>query len=217
MIRGVRIEQEQAEQIMQDTSHDGSKYGMTREQIVNVIAAVMASIFVFVGVPLLIFPPVTKPALYLRPWDDNIEEVYKAAIKVAEFSTRANWETENVTNEADKLAKMRRWDDTLEYKENISEEEEIRPWDDYDFYDESARYNEEDENVRRWDDKVLEKVDQDWSVFDRIKNKANLLFNDIGNILERGSVEEPPEDLNPYFKKEINIGKDILEKSKKGK
>lgn len=215
MIRGVRIEEEKAEEVIKDTST--KSYGMTREQIVNVIAAVMASIFVFVGVPLLIFPPIATPKAYLRPWDDNIEEVYKAAIKVSEFANRANWEMENVTNEADKLAKMRRWDDTLEYKENISEEDELRAWDDYDFFDESARYNEDDENLRRWDDKVLDKVDQDWSVFDRIKNKANLMFNDIGNILERGSVEETPEDLNPYFKKEINKGKDLASKAKKGK
>jgi sortase A len=214
MIRGVRIEQEQAEEVIEHTDVSGQK--LTREQVVNVIAAVMGSIFLFVGVPILIFPPVAKQKLYLRPWDDNIEEVYKAAIKVSEFSTRANWETENVTQEADRLARQRRWDDTLVHEDKLTEDDEERPWDNYDYYDESVDYSEE-ENVRLWDDKVLEKVDQDWSVFDRILNKLNWDFIDIPGILERGKVEAPPEDLNPYFKKEINIGETIVEKSKKGK
>ncbi len=214
MIRGVRIEQEQAEEVIEHTDVSGQK--LTREQVVNVIAAVMGSIFLFVGVPILIFPPVAKQKLYLRPWDDNIEEVYKAAIKVSEFSTRANWETENVTQEADRLARQRRWDDTLVHEDKLTEDDEERPWDNYDYYDESVDYSEE-ETVRLWDDKVLEKVDQDWSVFDRILNKLNWDFIDIPGILERGKVEAPPEDLNPYFKKEINIGETIVEKSKKGK
>ena len=214
MITGVRIEQEQAEEVIEHTDVSGQK--LTREQVVNVIAAVMGSVFLFVGVPILIFPPVAKQKLYLRPWDDNIEEVYKAAIKVSEMATRANWETENVTQEADRLARQRRWDDTLVHEEKLAEDDEERPWDNYDYYDESVDYSEE-ETVRLWDDKVLEKVDQDWSVFDRILNKFNWEFIDIPGILERGKVEKPPEDLNPYFKKEINIGESIIEKSKKGK
>ena len=190
---------------------------MTREQIVNVIAVTMGSIFLFVGLPILIFPPVVKPKYYLRPWDDNIEEVYKAAIKVSEMSTRANWETENVTVAADVLAKQRRWDDTLIHENKLTEDDDERPWDEFDFYDESVDYGEEDEERRIWDDKVLEKVDQDWSVFDRVKNKFNLFFSDIPDVMERGTPEPPPEDLKPYFKKEINIGEDIVERSKKGK
>lgn len=215
MIRGVRIQQDEAEEVLEHT--DTKKYGLTREQIVNVIAVTMGSIFLFVGLPILIFPPVVKPKLYLRPWDDNIEEVYKAAIKVSEMSTRANWETENVTVEADRLAKQRRWDDTLMHENKLTEDDEERPWDEFDFYDESVDYGEEDEKRRLWDDKVLEKVDQDWSVFDRVKNKFNLFFADIPDVMERGRPEPPPEDLNPYFKQEINIGEDIVEKSKKGK
>ncbi|MBR4708309.1 MAG: class C sortase [Pseudobutyrivibrio sp.] len=216
MIRGARIEKEKADEVAEETGDASSKYGLTREQVVNVIAVVMGSIFLFVGVPILIFPPVAKQKLYLRPWDDNIEEVYKAAIKVSELSTRANWETENVTHEADQLAKQRRWDDSLRHEKKLADNDEERPWDNYDYYDEAADYNEK-EDVRVWDDKVLEKVDQDWSVFDRIKNKFNLKYTDIQDIFERGQVEPPPEDLNPYFKKEINIGEDIVEKSKKGK
>lgn len=215
MIRGVRIEDEVAEEVIKETADQS--IGMTREQIVNVIAAVMASIFVFVGIPLLMFPAVPKQVSYLRPWDDNIEDVYKAAIKMSEIANRANWEMENVTSEADKLANRRRWDDTLKYKENISEEEELRAWDDYDFYDESVNYNEDDENLRRWDDRVLDKVDQDWSVFNRIKNKINLMFDDIGDIIERGSVEEKPEDLTEYFNQELKKGKDLADKAKKGR
>ena len=215
MIRGVRIEKEQAEEAIENT--DTKNYGMTREQIVNVIAVTMGSIFLFVGLPILIFPPVVKPKYYLRPWDDNIEEVYKAAIKVSEMSTRANWETENVTVAADVLAKQRRWDDTLIHENKLTEDDDERPWDEFDFYDESVDYGEEDEERRIWDDKVLEKVDQDWTVFDRVKNKFNLFFSDIPDVMERGTPEPPPEDLNPYFKKEINIGEDIVERSKKGK
>lgn len=215
MIRGVRIEKEQAEEAIENT--ETKNYGMTREQIVNVIAVTMGSIFLFVGLPILIFPPVVKPKYYLRPWDDNIEEVYKAAIKVSEMSTRANWETENVTVAADVLAKQRRWDDTLIHENKLTEDDDERPWDEFDFYDESVDYCEEDEERRIWDDKVLEKVDQDWSVFDRVKNKFNLFFSDIPDVMERGTPEPPPEDLKPYFKKEINIGEDIVERSKKGK
>lgn len=215
MIRGVRITTDEADEIIENTD-DGTHYGLTREQTVNVIAAIMGSIFLFVGLPLLLFPPIAKPKLYLRPWDDNIEEVFKAAIKLSESSTRANWETENVTVEADRLAKLRRWDDTLKHEHKLTEDDEERPWDEYDFYDEAADYGEE-EDVRVWDDKVLEKVDQDWSVFDRIKNKFNLFFADIPDVIERGKPEPPPEDLSPYFKQEINIGEDIVEKSKKGK
>ena len=215
MIRGVRITTDEADEIIENTD-DGTHYGLTREQTVNVIAAIMGSIFLFVGLPLLLFPPIAKPKLYLRPWDDNIEEVFKAAIKLSESSTRANWETENVTIEADRLAKLRRWDDTLKHEHKLTEDDEERPWDEYDFYDEAADYGEE-EDVRVWDDKVLEKVDQDWSVFDRIKNKFNLFFADIPDVIERGKPEPPPEDLSPYFKQEINIGEDIVEKSKKGK
>ena len=215
MIRGVRITTDEADEIIENTD-DGTHYGLTREQTVNVIAAIMGSIFLFVGLPLLLFPPIAKPKLYLRPWDDNIEEVFKAAIKLSESSNRANWETENVTIEADRLAKLRRWDDTLKHEHKLTEDDEERPWDEYDFYDEAADYGEE-EDVRVWDDKVLEKVDQDWSVFDRIKNKFNLFFADIPDVIERGKPEPPPEDLSPYFKQEINIGEDIVEKSKKGK
>ena len=215
MIRGVRITTDEADEIIENTD-DGTHYGLTREQTVNLIAAIMGSIFLFVGLPLLLFPPISKPKLYLRPWDDNIEEVFKAAIKLSESSTRANWETENVTIEADRLAKLRRWDDTLKHEHKLTEDDEERPWDEYDFYDEAADYGEE-EDVRVWDDKVLEKVDQDWSVFDRIKNKFNLFFADIPDVIERGKPEPPPEDLSPYFKQEINIGEDIVEKSKKGK
>ena len=184
MIRGARIQKEQAEQAIEE-SHDNTGFKMTREQIVNVIAVVMGSVFLFVGVPILIFPPVAKQHLYLRPWDDNIEEVYKAAIKVSELSTRANWETENVTHEADVLARQRRWDDTLRHTDKLGEDDEERPWDEYDFYDESVDYSEEQDDLRLWDDKVLEKVDQDWSVFDRIKNKFNIKFTDIPDIIER--------------------------------
>ena len=99
MIRGVRIQEEEAEEVLENT--DTKKYGMTREQIVNVIAVGMGSVFLFVALPVLLFPPIAKPKLYLRPWDENIEEVYKAAIKVSEMSTRANWATENVTVEAE--------------------------------------------------------------------------------------------------------------------
>jgi sortase A len=216
MIRGARIEDEEAEEIIDNTESATLKYGLTREQVVNAIAAVMGTVFMFVAVPILLFPPVPTPKAYIRPWDDNIEEVCKAAIKVSEMATRANWEMDSVTHEADTFAKRRRWDDTLKYTDKLTEDDLERPWDDYDFYDESVDYSEEEE-VRLWDDKVLEKVDQDWSVFDRDKNQQNLKFENINEIIEQGKVEESFENLDDYFKEELRIGFELLEKSKKGK
>ncbi|WP_072911968.1 class C sortase [Pseudobutyrivibrio xylanivorans] len=216
MIRGARIEDEEAEEIIDNTESATLKYGLTREQVVNAIAAVMGTVFMFVAVPILLFPPVPTPKAYIRPWDDNIEEVCKAAIKVSEMATRANWEMDSVTHEADTFAKRRRWDDTLKYADKLTEDDLERPWDDYDFYDESVDYSEEEE-VRLWDDKVLEKVDQDWSVFDRDKNQQNLKFENINEIIDQGKVEESFENLDEYFKEELRIGFELLEKSKKGK
>jgi sortase A len=216
MIRGARIEDEEAEEIIDNTESSTLKYGLTREQVVNAIAAVMGTVFMFVAVPILLFPPVPTPKAYIRPWDDNIEEVCKAAIKVSEMATRANWEMDSVTHEADTFAKRRRWDDTLKYADKLTEDDLERPWDDYDFYDESVDYSEEEE-VRLWDDKVLEKVDQDWSVFDRDKNQQNLKFENINEIIDQGKVEESFENLDDYFKEELRIGFELLEKSKKGK
>ncbi|SDH25436.1 sortase A [Pseudobutyrivibrio sp. 49] len=216
MIRGVRIEDEKAEEVIENTDSSALKYGLTREQVVNVIAAVMGSIFVFVAVPVLLFPPVPTPKAYIRPWDDNIEEVCKAAIKVSEMATRANWEMDSVTHEADTFAKRRRWDDTLNHTDKLTESDSERPWDEYDFYDESVDYSEE-ESIRLWDDKVLEKVDQDWSVFDRDRNQQNLKFENINEIIDQGKVEDAFENLDDYFKEELRIGFELLEKSKKGK
>ena len=216
MIRGVRIEEEKANEVIESTDDVTSEYGLTREQVVNVIAAVMGSIFLFVAVPILIFPPIPTPKVYIRPWDDNLEEVCKAAIKVSEMATRANWEMDSVTHEADTFANRRRWDDSLKHTDKLTEDDTERPWDEYDFYDESVDHSEEDP-VRLWDDKVLEKVDQDWSVFDRGKNQANLQFENINEIMEQGKVEATFENLDDYFKEELRIGFELLEKSKKGK
>lgn len=216
MVRGVRIDDKEGAEIAK--TQDDDEYGLTREQIVNIIAAIMGGVFLFVVLPLLLFPAVPKKVLHLRPWDDNIEEVFKAAIKVSENSTRANWETENVTFEADRLANMRRWDNTLSHADVLSENDESRPWNEYDFYDEFQEMSKEEQEVDRvWDDDVLEKVTQDWSVFDRTKNKINLLFSELTEILQRGKVDAPPEDLNPYFEQEKEIGEEILKNSRKHK
>ena len=42
-----------------------------------------------------------------------------------------------MTREADRLAGLRRWDDTMDYKEALSEEDYHRPWNDYEYEDDA--------------------------------------------------------------------------------
>lgn len=216
MVRGERISDEEKEHV--DAGVTDDKIHLTREQIVNIIASTMS--LGFTGILLWIFlVPVTKKrSVVLRPWDDNIEKVISSAIKVSESATRANWEVENVTLEADKLAKLRRWDETMSHEDALSEEDKDRPWNNYQYQEELDRRSEtEEENFREWDNDVLEKVDQDWSPLDREGHKNVMRFSDIKNILERGKVEPPDPDMKEYFDKEIEIGKKILKKSKENK
>lgn len=216
MVRGVRIPDEDVDSIVQEPD-DSKWFDLTREQIVNVIAVVMTMALFGVLVPIFIFPVVPDRRVILRPWDDNIEKVISAAIEVSEHSTRANWETEDVTREADRLAKLRRWDDTMDYKEPLSEEDNRRPWNDYRYEDETDRdvSKQEQDNYREWDQDVLEKVDQDWKPIDRTAHKRALKYSDVVNVVKRGTPEEQPEDLTPYFEKEIVKGKEIVQKSRR--
>ena len=226
MIRGVRVPDDQI-----DKEGGGTEGGFnkpTREQIVNMVAGAMTAAFSGILLWLFLFPVVRKREIVIRPWDDNLEKVIASAIKISEDATRANWEVENVTGEADKLANLRRWNDTLEdgdissrlvieQTEDNAEENPLRPWNDYRYEDELDENLTEDENkkAREWADDVLEKVDQDWEPLDREGHKNVMKYLDVKNIYERGTVEPPPEDLTEYFEREKEIGKIIVDRSKK--
>lgn len=216
MVRGVRVPDEEVEEVM-EAAEDSKWLDLTREQIVNIIAVVMTLGLVGVLLPIFVFPAVPARKVVLRPWDDNIEKVISAAIEVSKHSTRANWETEDVTREADRLAGLRRWDDTMDYKEALSEEDYHRPWNDYEYEDdaETELSEQEKKNYREWDHDVLEKVDQDWEPIDRAAHKKALKYSDVVKVVERGTPEEKPEDLKPYFEEEMEKGKEILKKSKR--
>ena len=214
MVRGVRVPEEEEEQIIENAmSNDVKWFDFTREQIVNMIAGGMAAIFGLVLIPIMIFPAVPKRIVALRPWDDNIEKVIASAIIVAENATRANWETENFTKESEWLAALRRWDDTLKNRVPFSEMDESRPWNDYDYVDDTDAKapEEEQEKYREWDDDILEKVAQDWSPFDRNYNRYMVKFTEIEDVMERGGTEPPPEDLQKYFDLEKAKGDKIIE------
>lgn len=216
MIRGVRIPDEKVEDIV-DIEQNKDWFDFTREEIVNIIAAGMTMTLMGVMIPILIFPPVVKRKLVLRPWDDNIEKTIAAAIEISEYANRANWQMENVSKEADILAKLRRWDDTLIHKDLLSEEDTMRPWMEYDYEEESEEVlREEEENkYKKWDDDILEKVDQDWEPIDREAHREILRYTDVVEIVERGTAEEPKKSLKPYFEEEIVKGKEIVKKSKR--
>lgn len=216
MVRGERVPDEEVDKI--ETNTESDRFDLTREQIVNVIASTMTFGFSGILIWIFLFPATKRRGVALRPWDDNIEKVISSAIQVSESATRANWEVENVTLEADKLAKLRRWDETMTYENSLSQEDKDRPWNNYEYQEEIERMSEEEENnFREWDDDVLEKVDQDWSPLDREGHKRIMRFSDIKDILERGKVEPPPPDMKEYFDEEIKKGKEILNKSKKNK
>lgn len=214
MVRGVRVPEEQVVEVIENAGNSETRlFDFTREQVVNIIAGGMAGIFGFVLIPILFFPPIPKRVLALRPWDDNIEKVIASAITVAENATRANWETENIAKESQWLAALRRWDDTLRHKESLSEMDENRPWNDYEYVDDTdSELSEEEQNTyREWDEDILEKVPQDWSPLDRNYNRYMVKFRQIEEVMERGGPEPPPEDLREYFDLEMEKGEKILE------
>lgn len=215
MVRGVRVPDEDIEEVLE--SQTGEKIGLTREQIVNIIAGVMTVAFGGFLLPILLFPVVPQREIALRPWDDNIVKVFDSAIGVSENATRANWAMDEITREADVLANMRRWDDTLNYKQKLSDDDEKRPWNDYDYEDESDAElsKEEKKKYREWDNDILEKVDQDWAPLDRCAHKEAFRYREIQDIVERGNVNEPEEDKTKYFEKELKAGKELLKKLKK--
>lgn len=213
MVRGVRVPEEEKEQIIENAmSNDAKWFDFTREQIVNIIAGGMATLFGMILIPIMIFPAVPKRIVALRPWDDNIEKVIASAITVAENATRANWETENFTKESEWLAALRRWDDTLKNRVPFSEMDENRPWNEYDYVDDTdeAAPEEEQEKYREWDNDILEKVAQDWSPFDRDYNRYMVKYTEIEDVMERGGIETPPEDLKKYFDLEKAKGEKLL-------
>ena len=213
MVRGVRVPEEAKEQIIENAmSNDAKWFDFTREQIVNIIAGGMATLFGMILIPIMIFPAVPKRIVALRPWDDNIEKVIASAITVAENATRANWETEKFTKESEWLAALRRWDDTLKNRVPFSEMDENRPWNEYDYVDDTdeAAPEEEQEKYREWDNDILEKVAQDWSPFDRDYNRYMVKYTEIEDVMERGGIETPPEDLKKYFDLEKAKGEKLL-------
>lgn len=217
MVRGVRVPNDDLSAIEQNDNTDSG--GLTREQIVNLIAAIMAAVFAFVVIPFLLFPAVPKKKVYLRPWDDNIEKVMQSAIALSRDATRANWQMDDITAEADRLASMRQWDDTMDDPKPSEEQDEERPWNEYRYEEDSDQdiSKEEENNYREWDDEVLDKVDQDWEPLDRKAYREAIRYTQINDIFERGTVEPPPEDMKPYFEKEKNWGEIIRQKSKKDK
>lgn len=219
MIRGVRIPDDEIDSV--DTSVGSGTGGLTREQIVNLVAGMMTASFAGILLWLFLFPAKKKRMLVLRPWDDNLEKVIASAIKISEDATRANWEVENVTREADKLAGLRQWDGDVDYKDEeiTSEENRLRSWNDYRYEDELDENlaEDEDKSAREWADDILEKVDQDWEPLDREGHKNVMKYSDVENIFKRGSVQPPPQDLKEYFDREKEIGKELLDKSKKKK
>lgn len=125
--------------------------GITREQISIYIAIGMVVLLGLVILGLLLIPIVAPTEEeYLRPWDDTIVEVIDAATLIAELATRENWAVTRVAGEADKLAFLRPWIEEEEDAEVICEE---RLWDDT---------METDDELRDWDDEILEKVDDVW-------------------------------------------------------
>lgn len=214
MVRGVRIPDEKVEEVISEME-ESKLFDFTREEVVNIIAVVMVSILLGALGPSILFPPIIMRKVPLRPWDDNIEKVIAAAIQVSEFATRANWETEDVTKEADRLSRLRRWDETLNHKEELSEEDTNRPWHEYQYEDEEELSEVEKKRYREWDDEILEKVEQDWKPIDRAAHKRALQYTDVVKVVEQGTAEEKPVDLEPYFKEEIQKGREIVKKSRR--
>lgn len=218
MVRGVRVPDKDVAAVVKEGSKGDKKFlNFTREQIVNMVAAGMTAMFGLILIPILLFPAVRKEEFPLRPWDDNLEEVYKAAIAVSEQSTRANWEVEDISEKADKLANQRRWDDTQNNKDPISENDELRKWHDYEYEDEEGISQEEKDNYREWDDEILKKVDQDWEPITRNRDafKKVVKYQNIDEVVKKGDVKDVEPDLKPYYEKEIEAGKVLVEKSKK--
>lgn len=213
MVRGVRVEDELVEEIIRE--NEDESVGLTREKLVNYIAMGMGGGFVFIIVPLILFPVVAPSKVHLRPWDDNIEKVISSAISISESATRANWEVDDITARADFLASLRRWDHTAVNGGPANETDDSRSWDPLLYINDPLERDYYGDPLREWDNNILEKVEQDWSPFDREANKHNYKFKDIVNIIKRGSVDGPADDLNPYFEKEISGGKEIVKHSMK--
>ena len=211
MIRGVRVEDEEIETIIEN--NESEKVGLTRESLVNYIAMGMGGVFLFIILPIIIFPVSTPKVVNLRPWDDNIETVMAAANTVSRYATRANWEVDDITETADKLAALRKWNPYASNKTSECEQDISRPWDDYTYDDDPLNRNGE-KTKRDWDELILEKVKQDWSPFDREQSKHSLKFSDIVNVIARGKLDPPKDDLKPYFDKEMDLGDKIKKRSK---
>lgn len=146
MVRGVRVpDGTDAGDLVEKEEGENKKklFDFTREQLVNIIAAVMAGGFFFIGIPLFILIPVRKRIMVLRPWDDNIVEVIDAAVIVSAYATRENWEVSDVAKEADWLASLRRWDDEMGSVPESPQKAE-GPQDDLDVIDELDRLEEEE-------------------------------------------------------------------------
>lgn len=218
MVRGVRVPDEEVEEVIEAAEeHDRKPFDFTREQIVNFIAIGLSGLFVLVVLPLLLFVPVPKRIIVLRPWDDNIDKVFESAIKASEWATRANWEMDELMKPADFMAAMRRWDNTVSNKEPISEMDENRKWHEYMYEDEEDELSEEEKkNYREWDDDILEKVDQDWKPLDRPAWKQMVKFTDIIRIFETGKLEEDVDHAE-HFEKENRWGNELINRSKKNK
>lgn len=217
MVRGVRVPDEEAEEILEEGETQG-KVKWTREKIVNLIAAGMTVLFVGFLIPILLFPVTKSRKIYLRPWDDNIEKVISSAIQVSKDATRANWVTELLAKESDWLASLRRWDETMDYKDVLGNDDPTRPWNNYDYAeDEEAMSKEEKKAKREWDNEVLDKVDQDWKPIDRKFHREAIRYRDVDEIVERGSVEEKDTRVEESIQEEIEIGEQKIAFDKKDK
>ncbi len=231
MVRGIRI----GDGEVSTKKEDDKKFMLTREQIVLIIAAVMSLIFLGVAIPLFILPVVVPGRrIILRPWDDTLVEVIDAADTISKKATRANWATEDVAFESDRLAELRKWDETMNYKQAAvpvdekdiegAEDKLPRDWLDYHYEDETDGEMSKTERDKfiPWDNDILEKVDQDWSELDREGHKVALKFTDIQNIYDEQSNPLAKDVKQKYMHEkakasneaEIEWGKQKLKKDK---
>lgn len=217
MVRGKRVPPEEEEEIIENGDNT-QKVKWTREKIVNIIAITMTALFAGFMLPIWLFPVVPKRKIYLRPWDDNIEKTISSAIKISEEATRANWVMEPLAKASDWLATLRRWDETMVYKEVLSDEDSTRPWNEYEYSeDEQAMSKEEKKAKRQWDDDVLEKVDQDWQPIDRKFHREAIRYRDVDEIYERGSVEDKDTRVEESIEYEKELGHQKLAFHKRDK
>ncbi len=143
---GVIIDEYGNEVVVESTTTE--TYGLTREEVVNYIAIGMVGLF---GIVILLIIILGKneelPTIILRPWDDSLADMFDAADFISAYATRENWAVGGIVRESDKMKRYRGFENRQDFFEEDT-------WDD----DIEAR-----DDLRDWDDDILDKVDDDWS------------------------------------------------------